>query len=1211
MAQKILTFEDGVSIYPLFNCFADARPFDGTSTGSGSTPGPGNKYSKWILKLNSDYINSTDMKYDELENLLNLVGVTLTPDNSAFTMVDSNNRPLRPDVIGFQSLKYTEKFNYYLLITLISRDTDIPGPASVLTILINRYHVLLSKGDNRMQKLSKRQIEELVSNIVIPSALEITAKTITESMRDQYRIMLKKVRLTPLAYPDFYNKFVFAFKDSLIDVATPIGPHSAEAMGEPVTQMTLKTFHFAGTATNVSFGLKQMTETLECSKTRDRENFTIVFKNNNLSFDDVYSKRSEILDVKIVSLLKADPFVQSCEEVPQSHWHVFYNKTHPALPIPKCKFMVRLYFKVERLYEFKLTTSFIANVLEDYENTPLIAVPSATSDGIIDIYPIPDRIEAFLTSFFAGTSKGKGRGKAPKKSLLDISGSIKQVLGEHNIYQLFLKNCVINELKNVYIKGVKHVLESNPVECPVLTILLDEQPISLNKMHIRYSNDPSMIKAHSIFDLLQDLLPDDLPDSQVVDPSDSYSDIESMIKKSVYLQQIYDYLSGKLTLQMTFYQFISKIKAISVETTQTGKLIYEFLHHLVMDSPLKSNESNESSSQSNVASSKADIWKKLLELVNQVILTAIMDKEQSEKTPEELIALTSTLSSTASESTDSYPKLSLARKFHRNKYSPDQWRALPQEQRIAEITTARDSGNGVYRWKFYYNLINIQKTGIYYGKLKLLLDFLNIRVVSHLNDRSKMSITDQEIMANIYRNSESKIHTQDVIFSRGLILETRVNRSPSDIIKDAISYETNRKLKIFKESNYIIYQKPSKIDYLSQAYFVTTSNDVEPKGAQQKRNNAQLINILSMDGIDYTRCYCNDVHQIYRTLGIEASATYLFKTIHDILKYQNAVIDMCHVRVIVDFMVYRGEPTSTNYIGMSKMNVGPFTAAAFSHAMKFIHKASAVGGKEELSTIVGSVIIGRETNIGTGQAEAKPSKIVMERVEKIEQISGDDLFSALPELGGATKSITPITSQSVGEPLKQYSSTLTSNAQSSVNNNLTKTIMDTKPIFAPIASGPGTSGASFNVPITSAPTFASMPSKTSIVPISAPSTSQIVSVPVSKAPSFAQYSPVASVPVAKAPTFPQYSPATSASITAAPTFPPVASSVPVAKAPTFPQYSPATSVPVAKAPTFSQGASSVSITSAPRFGAGVITEGPSNIDTALTPPNLTKIVASQ
>ena len=38
--------------------------------------------------------------------------------------------------------------------------------------------------------------------------------------------------------------------------------------------------------------------------------------------------------------------------------------------------------------------------------------------------------------------------------------------------------------------------------------------------------------------------------------------------------------------------------------------------------------------------------------------------------------------------------------------------------------------------------------------------------------------------------------------------------------------------------------------------------------------------------------------------------------------------------MMVDFMTFRGEPTSITYVGVSKQNLCPFTSASFSHPMQ-------------------------------------------------------------------------------------------------------------------------------------------------------------------------------------------------------------------------------------------------------------------------------------
>lgn len=74
-------------------------------------------------------------------------------------------------------------------------------------------------------------------------------------------------RLTEAQLRDFLSTCREKFTRSLLEPGTPIGAVTAQSIGEPTTQMTLKTFHFAGVASmNITQGVPRIKEIVNASK---------------------------------------------------------------------------------------------------------------------------------------------------------------------------------------------------------------------------------------------------------------------------------------------------------------------------------------------------------------------------------------------------------------------------------------------------------------------------------------------------------------------------------------------------------------------------------------------------------------------------------------------------------------------------------------------------------------------------------------------------------------------------------------------------------------------------------------------------------------------------------------------------------------------------------------------------------------------------------
>jgi len=79
---------------------------------------------------------------------------------------------------------------------------------------------------------------------------------------------------------EIHQKVIEDFKDGLINPGEMVGPIAAQSIGEPATQMTLNTFHFAGVSSksNVTRGIPRLKELIHVSKNLKNPSTTIYLK---------------------------------------------------------------------------------------------------------------------------------------------------------------------------------------------------------------------------------------------------------------------------------------------------------------------------------------------------------------------------------------------------------------------------------------------------------------------------------------------------------------------------------------------------------------------------------------------------------------------------------------------------------------------------------------------------------------------------------------------------------------------------------------------------------------------------------------------------------------------------------------------------------------------------------------------------------------------
>ncbi|MEM4061414.1 MAG: DNA-directed RNA polymerase subunit A'', partial [Desulfurococcaceae archaeon] len=105
-------------------------------------------------------------------------------------------------------------------------------------------------------------LEELISAVSgkIPSAL-------LNELREKLKTAISKHKLTPEKIRKIIDEVVENYHRALIEPGEAVGTITAQSLGEPSTQMTLRVFHYAGVREyNVTLGLPRLIEIVDARK---------------------------------------------------------------------------------------------------------------------------------------------------------------------------------------------------------------------------------------------------------------------------------------------------------------------------------------------------------------------------------------------------------------------------------------------------------------------------------------------------------------------------------------------------------------------------------------------------------------------------------------------------------------------------------------------------------------------------------------------------------------------------------------------------------------------------------------------------------------------------------------------------------------------------------------------------------------------------------
>jgi DNA-directed RNA polymerase subunit A' len=136
-----------------------------------------------------------------------------------------------------------------------------------------------------------------------------------------------------------------------------------------------------------------------------------------------------------------------------------------------------------------------------------------------------------------------------------------------------------------------------------------------------------------------------------------------------------------------------------------------------------------------------------------------------------------------------------------------------------------------------------------------------------------------------------------------------------------------------------------------------------------RTDGSNLPKILEIRGVDTSRTTTNNVHEIAKTLGIEAARNALTHEAKGVLEDQGLDVDVRHVMLVSDMMTSTGEVQQIGRHGISGKKSSVLARAAFEITVPNIVEAAVKGESDPLAGVTENVIVGQSIPIGTGLVE--------------------------------------------------------------------------------------------------------------------------------------------------------------------------------------------------------------------------------------------------
>jgi DNA-directed RNA polymerase subunit A" len=105
---------------------------------------------------------------------------------------------------------------------------------------------------------------------------KIAAAGLPEKTKDQLRSFLEGKEITEAQFKQILDRVIREYQSTRIEACEAVGVIAAQSIGEPGTQMTMRTFHYAGVAEiNVTLGLPRLIEIMDARKEPSTPTMTI------------------------------------------------------------------------------------------------------------------------------------------------------------------------------------------------------------------------------------------------------------------------------------------------------------------------------------------------------------------------------------------------------------------------------------------------------------------------------------------------------------------------------------------------------------------------------------------------------------------------------------------------------------------------------------------------------------------------------------------------------------------------------------------------------------------------------------------------------------------------------------------------------------------------------------------------------------------------
>lgn len=322
-------------------------------------------------------------------------------------------------------------------------------------------------------KASISDLEVILNDIAnrIPPAL-------LNELRDKLKVLINRYELTLEEVKKIINEVVKSYYQVLIEPGEAVGTITAQSLGEPSTQMTLRVFHYAGVREyNVTLGLPRLIEIVDARKQPETPIMEIYLE------DDIKHDLEEVR--KIARMIEAT-YIENIA----SEFSIDYSEG-----------VLYLRLDNEMLLDKGVTVDDVVRVLKE---TDIGEVKLSPDDPLIikvilsEEYLDPSKIERLRTKVLQTMIKGV---KGIKKTIIQKRGDEYVIIAEGSNLAEVMNIPGVNWRK-IYTNNIHEIEKVLGIEAARMAIIkeikntLDDQGLDVDIRHIMLLADMMTWTGH-------------------------------------------------------------------------------------------------------------------------------------------------------------------------------------------------------------------------------------------------------------------------------------------------------------------------------------------------------------------------------------------------------------------------------------------------------------------------------------------------------------------------------------------------------------------------------------------------------------------------------------------------------------------------------------------------------------------------------------------